>query len=82
MLFLSLVCPDVTICFEMGVALDIIQHKQNGYIAKWRDIEDFALGMQYCIQNQNVISERLYDLNNSIMKKTQEEKSLWKALKI
>ena len=70
------------VCFEMGVALDIIQHKQNGYIAKWRDIEDFALGMQYCIQNQNVISERLYDLNNSIMKKTQEEKSLWKALKI
>lgn len=70
------------VCFEMGVALDVIQHKQNGYIAKWRDTDDFALGMQYCIQNLSVLGERLYDLNNSIMKKTQEEKSLWKSLGI
>lgn len=70
------------VCFEMGIALDIIQHKQNGYIAKWRDVEDFALGIQHCIQNQDAINHRLYDLNNSIMKITQEEKSLWKLLKV
>lgn len=70
------------VCFKMGVALDIIEHKENGYIANWRDIDDFAEGMKYCIENHDIIRKKIYDLNNSIMKKTKEEKNLWKSLKV
>lgn len=68
------------VCFEMGIALDIIKHRKNGYIAKWRDTNDFAQGMRYCIENKDNISRGIYELNNSIMLKNQTEKSLYKEL--
>lgn len=68
------------VSFEMGVALDIIRHKENGYIAKWRDVNDFAEGILFCIAERNGLLKNLKPLNNQIMKEGKEKKSIWKFL--
>lgn len=40
------------VAFRMGVALDLIRHKENGYIAEWNNVEDFAEGINYCMRKK------------------------------
>jgi glycosyltransferase involved in cell wall biosynthesis len=70
------------VAFEMGITLDIIKHKENGYVAKWRDVNDFADGILFCISNKDGVLKELNSFNNQIMKDCQEKKSIWKYLGI
>jgi glycosyltransferase involved in cell wall biosynthesis len=73
----SLNCGTPVVSFEVGGIPDMISHKENGYLAKYKDAADIAAGIQYCIQNQikgyalpefvpaNVLQKHL-DLYNSL----------------
>lgn len=47
----SLACGTPVIGFDIGGIPDMIQHKRNGYLAKYKDAEDLANGIIYCIEN-------------------------------
>jgi len=38
--------------FEVGGIPDMIKHKENGYLAKYKSAEDIAEGIKYCLQNK------------------------------
>lgn len=67
------------VSFDMGVASDIILHKENGYIAKWKDCEDFAEGILYWYQKgfERVV---LKSINNNLAEEISETKSLQKYI--
>lgn len=41
----SIMCGTPVVAFAMGVALDIVKTGETGYLAKWNDAEDMALGI-------------------------------------
>jgi glycosyltransferase involved in cell wall biosynthesis len=47
----SLSCGTPVVGFNVGGIPDMISHKENGYLAKYKDAEDLAEGIKYCIQN-------------------------------
>jgi len=73
----SLNCGTPVVGFEVGGIPDLIKHKENGYLAKYKDPTDIADGIKYCLQNKiegyplpefapaNVIKRHL-DLHNSL----------------
>ena len=69
------------VAFEMGVALDLIVHKENGYIAKWRDVNDFANGILYCM-NRRFKKEDLKTFNDRLAEVLTNERSRFKYLGI
>lgn len=48
----SLSCGTPVVGFEVGGIPDMIKHKQNGYLARYKDAADIAEGIRYCIGNQ------------------------------
>lgn len=64
------------VAFEMGVALDVILHKKNGYIAKWKDANDFAEGILYWYHHGFDRSE-LKQMNRELADKLKETRSFW-----
>jgi glycosyltransferase involved in cell wall biosynthesis len=53
----SIMCGTPVVCFEMGVALDLVISGQTGYVAKLKDSNDLAQG----IFNMMTIDENGYD---------------------
>lgn len=47
----SLSCGTPTVAFNVGGIPDLIQHKKNGYLAKYKDAKDLAEGVRFCIKN-------------------------------
>jgi glycosyltransferase involved in cell wall biosynthesis len=47
----ALSCGTPVVGFEVGGILDMIKHKENGYIAKYKDAEDVCTGIKFCMQN-------------------------------
>lgn len=47
----SLSCGTPVVAFNIGGNGDMIEHKRNGYLAKERDCEDLANGIQWCMEN-------------------------------
>lgn len=47
----SLSCGTPVVAFEVGGVPEMIKHKENGYIAKYKDAEDLAAGISYCLTN-------------------------------
>ncbi len=47
----SLSCGTPVVGFNVGGIPDMIMHKQNGYLAKYKDSADITTGIKYCIQN-------------------------------
>lgn len=45
----SLRCGTPVAGFNVGGIPDMIQHKENGYLAKYKDYKDLALGIKWCI---------------------------------
>jgi glycosyltransferase involved in cell wall biosynthesis len=45
----SLACGTPCIAFDTGGISDIIQHQQNGYLAKFKDTQDLAHGIQWTL---------------------------------
>ena len=54
------------LAFKMGVALDLIQHKKNGYIAKLKDSVDLCKGLIWCYSHNSDIHEVIVEVNHSI----------------
>lgn len=47
----GLSCGTPVVAFNIGGNGDMIEHKKNGYLAKERDCEDLARGIEWCIDN-------------------------------
>ncbi len=67
------------VAFEMGIAPDIIEHKKNGYMAKWNDCKDFSKGMHFWLHKEYDRGE-LKKINDELVEKSKREKSLWQTL--
>ena len=52
--------------FRMGVALDLIRHKENGYIANLKDSEDLCDGIIYCYYHKEELRRRISQINAEI----------------
>jgi glycosyltransferase involved in cell wall biosynthesis len=48
----SLSCGTAVVGFNTGGIPDMINHKKNGYIAHYKNTEDLAEGIKYCISNR------------------------------
>ncbi|WP_462249664.1 glycosyltransferase [Ferruginibacter sp.] len=48
----SLSCGTPVVGFDTGGIPDMIQHKENGYLAKYKDAEDVCNGVKYCLQQK------------------------------
>ena len=48
----SLNCGTSVVGFEVGGIPDMISHKGNGYLAKYKDANDIAEGIKFCINNK------------------------------
>lgn len=64
----SLSCGTPVVAFDLGGNGDMIDHKQNGYLARKGDNEDLAEGILWCIENNKdkdlSIAARQKVLNN------------------
>ena len=45
----SLSCATAVVAFDIGGISDMIVHKQNGYLSKYKDAEDIANGIRECL---------------------------------
>jgi len=48
----SLSCGTPVTGFDVGGIPDMIDHRKNGYLAKYRDSEDLANGIRFCLENR------------------------------
>jgi glycosyltransferase involved in cell wall biosynthesis len=48
----SLSCGTPVVGFNIGGIPDMIIHKENGYLAAYKNSEDIATGIKYCLKNQ------------------------------
>jgi glycosyltransferase involved in cell wall biosynthesis len=44
-------CGTPVVGFDVGGVPDMIKHKENGYLAKYRDPEDLAAGIRFCLES-------------------------------
>ena len=49
----SLSCGTLCIGFEIGGIPGMIEHKKNGYLAKYKSSEDLANGIEWVLNNKN-----------------------------
>lgn len=47
----SLSCGTAVVGFNTGGIPDMIKHKENGYLAAYRDANDLAEGIKFCLRN-------------------------------
>lgn len=47
----SLSCGTPVVAFQIGGNSDMVDHKQNGYLAEERNSEDLAKGIEWCLEN-------------------------------
>jgi len=48
----ALSCGTPVVGFNVGGIPDMISHKENGYLAKYKDAEDITEGIKFCLQNK------------------------------
>ncbi|HOW09255.1 MAG TPA: glycosyltransferase [Bacteroidales bacterium] len=77
----SLSCGTPVVGFRTGGIPDMIEHKINGYLAEYRNSDDLAEGIKYCLsnnirgkisaefENENIISRHM-NLVNRLVNKT------------
>jgi glycosyltransferase involved in cell wall biosynthesis len=49
----SLACGTPVVAFNTGGIPDMVEHKTNGYLAKYKDATDFAAGIDYVLNSGN-----------------------------
>lgn len=47
----ALSCGTPVVGFDVGGLPDMIKHKENGYLAKYKNAADIAEGIRYCVKN-------------------------------
>lgn len=68
----AIACGTPSVAFKIGGMPDMIEHQQNGYLAQPFDIEDFAKGIAWILDNQ----ERHQILSNFARRKVEQEFTL------
>jgi glycosyltransferase involved in cell wall biosynthesis len=65
----NIMCATPVVIFDNGGTVDFVDHKINGYIAKYKSSEDLAEGILYCLK-MSCSSLSLKDsfLSNNILK--------------
>ncbi len=48
----AIVCGIPAVAFDYGGPKDIIDHKKTGYLAKYKDVEDLAKGIEWAVKNK------------------------------
>jgi glycosyltransferase involved in cell wall biosynthesis len=48
----ALSCGTPVVGFNVGGIPDMIKHKENGYLAKYKDAEDVCRGIKFCLENK------------------------------
>jgi glycosyltransferase involved in cell wall biosynthesis len=48
----SLACGTPVVGFKVGGIPDMIIHKENGYLAEYKDIKDLCNGISFCLENK------------------------------
>lgn len=61
----SLSCGTPVVGFNVGGIPEMITHKKNGYLAKYKDPDDLANGIRYCLEH-NIKGELLPEFKKSI----------------
>lgn len=75
----SQACGTPVVGFNIGGIPDMIQHLSNGYLARYRDPDDLAKGIEYCLENnirgsllpefeKNLLLDKHMALINSVLK--------------
>ncbi len=49
----SMACGTPCVGFEIGGIPEMIDHQKNGYVARYRDAEDLAAGIDYVLSDEN-----------------------------
>lgn len=52
----SLACQCPVVSFDVGGISEILQHKTNGYIAAYKDIDDLATGLAWIIKHKDTFT--------------------------
>lgn len=50
-IFESLACGTPVVAFDTGGIPELVKHKQNGYLAEYKNSSDLSTGIEYCLQN-------------------------------
>ena len=68
----SLACGTPCVAFDIGGMPDMINHQQNGYLAKHFDVEDLASGIAWVLEDE----ERLQKLGVNGREKVEQNYTL------
>lgn len=68
----SLACGTPVVAFDATGLLDIVEHKKNGYLARPFEIDDFAQGIQWVLEDE----ERAMKMSASAREKARREYDL------
>ncbi len=63
------ICGLPSVAFKKTAAADIIMHKSNGYLAKYKSAKDLAKGINWCRKNLTNSANTKKTLKNQIVKK-------------
>lgn len=58
----SISCQTPVVAFDVGGFRDLINHKENGYLANPYDSKDLAKGILYCLKNNIFLKEQCLDI--------------------
>jgi len=47
----NIMCKTPVVIFDVGGSVDFVEHKRNGYLAKYKSSDDLAEGIVYCLEN-------------------------------
>lgn len=68
----SLACSTPCVAFNIGGMCDMIEHEQNGYLAKPLDVDDLARGIAWVLEDE----ERLQKLGVNSREKVEQNFTL------
>ena len=54
----AMACQTPCVGFDVGGIPEMIDHKENGYVAQYRDADDLAEGLAYVLQNADALGAR------------------------
>lgn len=62
----SIMCGTPVVCFNIGTAIDVIKHKENGFKARLGNVNDFEDGLYYYYKmNQSTFKELRCNIRNN-----------------
>jgi glycosyltransferase involved in cell wall biosynthesis len=70
----AMACGTPVVAFPVGGLKEQITHMENGYLAKFKDPDDLAKGIEYCCENSAILGENArksalkYSYENTAMK--------------